>query len=350
MRATHHSRKSVILPLLWAGLLFTVRCAAGPVLPASGAEHEAQISEGPQLPLAVAGHAGGLVDGLPVVAGGSSWPLDPKTGEKFKKWQEECFIFRDGKWLRGPSLPNPLSDSAYASGPDGLYVAGGVHGKDEMDGVFHLGSATAYASWHSLPSLPQPVEGATGAFAGGKFYVFGGFSDGKISSSLQALDVNGAHPVWKSLAPLPALGRAFSALVAADSGLYLFGGVVYPPYQKTTAIFADVYRYDIAQDRWQLVQGLNLPGYGWTATVVNGQQIMLTGRVPALERVSDEILLVNLETLHVNLIGRMVTPACCMPAIQTSPQSWWLPGGEPSTTAIRTARTTIVSLEFKTDQ
>jgi hypothetical protein len=167
---------------------------------------------------------------------------------------------------------------------------------------------------------------------------------------MQALDVGDAHPVWKTLAPLPATGRAFSALVDTDSGLYLFGGIIYPPYQRSTEIFADIYRYDIAEDRWQLIKGLQLAGYGWTATAISSRQIMLTGRVTSSAQVSDEILAVDTESNRLHSVGRMVTPACCMPAIQISPNSWWLPGGEPSATAIRTARTTVVSLEAKANQ
>jgi N-acetylneuraminic acid mutarotase len=286
-----------------------------------------------------------MVGGVPVVVGGSSWPEDPQTRKKKKQWRNECFVFRDGKWLAGPSLSQPLSDPAYASGPNGLYIAGGTHGHEQTSSVQYLADTTNGASWRSLQPLPEPVEGAAGAIADSKFYVFGGFSGNKISNHLCSLDLSAVDAQWKNLAPLPAPGRAFSALVAAHSGLYLFGGIAYPPYKRTTEIYADVYRYDPAADQWSQVQGLHLPGYGWTASAVSKRQIMLTGRVSALDKVSDEILLVNLDTLDVKPVGRMVTPACCMPAIQINSKTWLLPGGEPSATAIRTARTTVVQLE-----
>lgn len=313
----------------------------------SDAPFVAQISEGPRLPLAVAGHAGGLVRGLPVVVGGSSWPEDPQTGQKHKVWRNDCFVFRDGRWAPGPSLAQPLSDCAYVSGPDGLYIAGGAEGHHETSDVQHLADTRVGSSWHPLASLPEPVEGAAGAIANGTFYVFGGMSEGKISNALWSLDLTADQAQWKSLSPLPTIGRAFSAFVAVDSGLYLFGGIVYPPFQPATTVFGDVYKYDPASDHWHRLDGLNFPGYGWSATALPNRQIMLTGRVGSLDQVSDEIFLVNLDTLDVTSVGRMVIPACCLTAIQMGSNTWWLSGGEPSATAIRTDRTTILTLEAR---
>jgi N-acetylneuraminic acid mutarotase len=348
--------KYVPVPLLFAGLMLA-GCHATADSHATAGSHAtpavdfvAKTSEGPELPLAVAGHVGGLVNGLPAVAGGSSWTTDPTTGKKFKSWRQECFIFRQGRWSPGPSLPIPLSDSAYASTSNGLCLAGGASGENQTDIALLLDDFAPGATWQSLPPLPQPLEGAAGAFADGQFFVFGGFSNGKASNLLQALDVTDKHPVWKTLAPLPATGRAFSALAVTDSGLYLFGGIIYPPYQSTSEVFAQIYRYDIAADHWQLISGFELPGYGWTATSISSRQIMLTGRVTSSAQVSDEIFMVDTQSERVQSVGRMVTPACCMPAIQISANCWWLPGGEPSATAIRTARTSVVSLEPKAIQ
>lgn len=308
-----------------------------------------QISEGPRLPLAVAGHAGGLVRGLAVVVGGSSWPEDPQTGLKHKVWRSECFVFRDDRWTPGPSLSEPLSDCAYASGPDGLYIAGGAQGHEETTDVLHLTDTGPGSSWQRLAPLPEPIEGAAGAIADGKFYVFGGMSEGKISNALWSLDLGTKNAHWKILSPLPAAGRAFSAIVAIDSGLLLFGGIVYPPLKPSTKVFGDVYRYDPATNHWRGIDGLNFSGYGWSATAVAKRQIILTGRVADLDQISDGIFLVNLQTRNVSRIGRLVTPACCLTAIPIAANTWWLCGGEPSATAIRTDRTTVLSLETRSN-
>ena len=72
---------------------------------------------------------------------------------------------------------------------------------------------------------------------------------------------------------------------------------------------------------------------------------MLTGRAAEIGKVSDEILLVDLSTLNVRPIGRLMIPGCCMPAIPVAPRTWWLPGGEPDTNRSRSDRTSIVKLE-----
>jgi hypothetical protein len=301
----------------------------------------AHVSEGPPIPLSTAGHIGGLVRGVPVVAGGSSW-VENRTK---KRWNHECFAFRDGKWVIAPSLPQPLSDAAYACGPGGLYAAGGTDGKNPTTAVLHLADASTGASWQRLAPLPETIEAASGAFATNNFYVFGGFSGGKPSNRLWALDVTKRNATWRSVASLPADGRGYTALVAADDQLYLFGGFVSPPYTSKVTVFADAYRYDPAADRWTKLEGFALPGYAWTATAVGPRQVMLTGRAPQVSVVSDEILLVNPSTLDVRPIGHLMIPGCCMPAIPVARRTWWLPGGEPDTNRSRTERTSIVTLE-----
>ncbi len=337
-------RLARIVPPL--AIVLLIGCAAASSPPASEAAIAAQVSEGPPIPVATAGHIGGIVSGVPVVAGGSSWSEDRKT----KRWNRECFVFRDGKWSPGPSLPQSLSDAAYASGPDGLYAAGGTDGKAASNLVLHLASTSADAAWQPLAPLPEPVEAASGAILSNTFYVVGGFSDGKASNRLWALDLDKPGATWRNLAPLPADGRGYVAFVASGSQLYLFGGFVLPPYQPKAAIFADAYRYEPASNAWARLEGLDLPGYAWTATAIGKDQIMLTGRVPELEHISDEIWLVNLQSLHVRSIGRMVIGACCIPSIPVASRTWWLPGGEPDTHRSRTARNSVVKLQGSADQ
>lgn len=326
-------------------LWLVVLLAVAPGLPAATAEPArepaARVTEGPRLPLAVAGHFGGLVGGVPVVAGGSSWSGNPKT----KSWRRECFLYREEKWVRGPDLPYPLSDAAYAADARGLFAAGGTTGERATDRVLQLVDASPSSQWRELASLPQPVEAASGAVAGSTLYVVGGFTGGRASNRLWALDLDKPGARWRSAAALPAPGRAYSAFVNTGESLLLLGGFVSPPYEQKLAIFADAYCYDPSSDKWLEVKLPGLEGYAWTASLVGHRQIMLTGRVSPVGQIHDDIWILDLDRLSAKSIGRLVTPACCMPAIRMRENVWWLPGGEPDTQRSRTDRTSVIQLQ-----
>jgi len=300
----------------------------------------AVISEGPAIPISAAGHAGGMVAGDPVVAGGSHWSADKST----KRWLHECFVFRDGKWSPGPSLPHPWSDCAYASFPGGMIIAGGNDGKNPIDKVLQLNGSPDHPAWKPLTSLPETIEAASGAIISNTIYVAGGYAGGKPSSRLWALDLSVPGAAWKSLAPLPAPGRGWAAMVAVDSKLYHFGGFVYPPFTEKVTVFGDAHCYDPSQDKWTRLEGFDMTGYGWTATAVDNQSIMLTGRCPKVSETSDDILLLNLRTLETKKLGTLPGHGCCMPAIPMGEKTWWIPGGEPDTNKSRTAKNSIITL------
>ena len=328
-----HAKPSLRLIALIASLLAGVSSAAAP--PPGIA---ATVSEGVALPFSVAGHCGGMVDGNPVVAGGSSWGAERKV----KRWHAETLVFRDGRWTPGPNLPHPVSDAAYAWGPAGLYIAGGTDGKSATTAALHLRTTAPGATWQPLASLPETVEAAAGAILHDTFYFAGGFAGGKLNSRLWALDLTDGAARWRPRASLPAKGRGYAALVACGESLYLFGGFASPPYQPEVEIFSDVYRYDPAADEWQRLEGFRFPGYGWSATAISDRQVMLSGRVRKINDIDDQIHVVDMQDLSTHAIGRLVIQACCMPCIQVNPTTWWLPGGEPDTQRSRTERMSVV--------
>jgi hypothetical protein len=307
----------------------------------SHAQYKAQVTEGPSLPIAVGGHAGGLVDGHPVIVGGSGWTEDRKT----KFWSEKTFIYRAGQWATGPSLPAPVADMAYAADDSGLYFVGGTSGKTPTRQTFHLASSKPDAEWQTLTPFPHPIEAAAGAIDNGVFYVADGFADGKASTALWSLNLKQPDAGWTARAPLPAKGRGYSAMVAAAGSIYLFGGFTLPPYQATPEIFADAWRYDPAADQWTELKGFDLPGYAWTATRVDDDHIMLTGRAPKISVIERQIRLLNLNDLSQQVIGELVIQSCCMPVIPMTPLTWWIPGGEPATDRSRTRTVSVVTIE-----
>lgn len=298
---------------------------------------EITITTGPSMPISAAGHAGGLVDGVPVIAGGSTWSDDKQT----KRWLHEVFLLRNGEWVRGPDLPHPLADPAYAHDEKGMYLAGGVEGKAPVRSAWMLSSVAADAKWTPLPPLPIAVDGPSGAIVGNHFYVVGGFMGNAASNRLFSLDLGKPAQPWRELAPLPGAARAFATLTAVDGNLYVFGGFNSPPYQKDVVVYSDAYRYEPAANRWTPLKDISFPGYGWTGIALPAQRVLLVGRVPEISRTSADLWIVDLKTSQITRAGELPSATCCLPAIQWKRDSWLLPGGEPDTNRTR-SKTTFV--------
>ncbi len=298
------------------------------------------VTEGSPLPISTAGHAGGLVAGMPVVVGGSHWSPDKTT----KRWLHECFIYRRGHWEAGPDFRRPTSDAAFATDGRALFVAGGTDGNAASNAAAKLAASGGKLEWQELPPLPIELESAGGAFLDGTFYVVGGFTKAALSNELFALDTTAKESRWRTLAPLPAPGRGYMAIVAAGSSLYVFGGYAAPPHVKEFKVFDDAYRYDPANDRWEQLADVRMPGYAWTAVAIDDHTLLFAGRVAKVGEVTSELFELDLRTFRTRTRGNTVTPTTCVPGIQVKPMTWWFPGGEPSTDRSRTDRTSIVAI------
>src|SRR2546423_7205737 len=101
------SRKLLVATFGAAIAMVAIGCSVATERGARG-QLSAKVVDGPRLPVTTAGNAGGVIDGKPVVAGGSSWSADKTT----QRWLTECFVCRDGNWIARPSLPPPPSDPA----------------------------------------------------------------------------------------------------------------------------------------------------------------------------------------------------------------------------------------------
>jgi N-acetylneuraminic acid mutarotase len=304
-------------------------------------EAKAEVTEGPALPFGIAAHAGGVVRGKPFVAGGSSWSADKTT----KRRHAESFVFSDGKWAPGPALPQGLSNLAYGCDYSGLYVAGGTDGQAATRDVLRLADVGGDAKWEKLAPLPDPVESAAGAVRGGVVYVAGGFTNGKSSNRVFTLDVTRADAKWKECAPLPAHGRAYAALVPLGEFLYLLGGYAGPPADEKTEVFGDAWRYDPAADKWERLEGFDLPGFGWCAVPVDDSHVMLAGRIDGDNRITDDVWLVDVRSPDKPVaIAKLVTATCCATPARVAPDTWWFIAGEPDVGKSRTPRVSVVKV------
>jgi N-acetylneuraminate epimerase len=286
----------------------------------------------------MAGHAGGIVEGLPVMVGGSSWALDKSS----KRWLRDCFVFQAGQWKSAPSFPRPLSDPAYASADGTLYVIGGTDGTNESTEVLALHDLSK--GWQQLTPLPFPLEAAAAVVLSQKLYVFGGFSQKRALNDLWSLNLQAKDAAWQKCAACPAEGRGYCAMTLVGSQIYVFGGFTSPPYAKQVSIFDDAYCYDPASNQWSKLGLASFPGYAWTAVAASPTEVLLAGRVSQVGQVNDDLWLVNLKSLETHRIGKLITPNCCAPLIPLGERTWWYAGGEPDTNRSRSDRTSVIQL------
>ena len=220
-------RIALSVSLALVGLLWG--CAARPAGP------DFSVTSGPPLPDGRGAHAGGLVAGQIVVAGGTNWTADKQT----KLWIQETLVLHDGAWRKGPALPYPGACGAYAHDASGLFIAGTVANAEgisalrlasaeegrQAERVLRLGDRNGTLHWEELKPLPAATTAAAGAILDGTFYVCGGINSEGLSKRMYALDTSNRAGQWRRCADVPGVARAFATLVAGDGRLYLLGGL-----------------------------------------------------------------------------------------------------------------------------
>jgi N-acetylneuraminic acid mutarotase len=306
---------------------------------ASGGADAMGVTEGPALPSGRGSHAGGVVNGHAVVAGGTAWSADKKT----KSWLSDSLVYRDEQWSPGPALPHAVSEPAFASDGKSLYVVGGRRGAAEInDDAFRLVEADGKLRWDELPRLPVGLSANGGAILGGELFIAcGATSDGPTNRVL-SLDVTSSDAKWRERAPLPGPARMYPALVACGRSLYLFGGMRTVP-QRGMEVFADAYRYDPKSDAWQRLPDLPARGYCWAASPIDDATVLIAGRADGA--IHDEVWHVNLADMRVRSAGNAVIQATCAPLLRLANDTWWLVGGEPDSNKNRTERVSVIRVK-----
>jgi hypothetical protein len=293
------------------------------------------VNRGVSLPQPAGGQAAGMVDGVPVVAGGNDWVAGPR-----KVWRADVHVFREGRWDRGPGLPHPLADAAFAHDRTGLYVAGGSDGERSFRDVHHLADLGPGARWVTLAPLPAPITSAAGALLDGRFYVACGESGGGMAGQLWSLETTKPGATWQVRRPVPGAPRAFCALVAMGRWLYLLGGTAgWSPLSP----LAECLRYDPAADRWERIKDLPFPGYALSASAVDEHRVLLAGCADG--RIRSDIWLLDLGPMAPVKAGDAIIQATTAPLLRVGPAEWWLIGGEPDANRHRTAIVTVITGE-----
>ncbi len=303
-------------------------------------EWTAQVVEGPPIQIGRGSHAGGLVAGKVIVAGGTSWNAQ-RTIKSFLKGTE---VFEKDAWSNGPDLPTGLAEGAFAQDDTGLYLAGGLSAPDTATKVAcYLTSVDGNLEVRRLPDFPVAISACDGAIADGKFYVICGQLDGRTATNrVWSLDLSSKDSKWTESTPLPGAGRAYPGVVVCGGSIYVLGGLADGTGSVHDRTLSDALRYDPKTGHWSVLGTLPIDGYCWSADPIDTHHILLTGRADG--HIHDEVWLLDLRTLGASLIGRTVIQASCAPLIKVSNDTWWLIGGEPDSNENRTNRISEISL------
>ena len=301
------------------------------------------ISEGLALPTGRGNHAGGMISGHVVVAGGTTWSADRTT----KQWLSDSLVLKDGTWSPGPPLPHAVSEPAFASDGLALYIAGGRRGAAETnEGVYRLSEVNGKLAWATLPKLPATITAGAAAIVNGRMVVTCGSTQNAPTNQTWSLNVAGdagdGAAAWRACKALPGPPRMYPAFVECAGFVYLFGGMRPTEERGKRGMEAlrDAYRYDPEADAWERLADLPAKGYCWAAAAVDDQSVLLTGRADGV--IQDDVWLVNVPEMRVQGLGRTVIPSTCAPLVRIDAKTWWLVGGEPDSNKTRTEKVSVI--------
>lgn len=299
-----------------------------------------EVTEGPRLVTSRGSAAAGMVGGKLVVAGGTSWNADGTV----KSFLSDSEVLDNGVWKKGPDLPSGLAESAFAQGGAGLYLAGGLVSANRACALAcYITSVGGNMQVIKLSDLPEPICSCNGTIANGKFFVFCGQLGGQAATNrVWSLDLVFPHAKWVEMTPLPGPGRAFPGVVESTGNVYVLGGLADGAGTVRDRTLRDAYRYDPNADNWYSMDPLPMAGYYWGAAPVDPSHLLLAGRSDG--EAHDEIWLLDLSTMTVVQVGKTVLATTCAPLVTTSPNTWWLIGGEPDSHKHRTNRVSEISM------
>lgn len=246
--------KSALSPLIAFLILFA------PVA-AHAQESDAAISfeSLPPLPTALSGQFAGVLKGILVVAGGTSFSAPPWDGGT-KYWHNKIYRLYDeqpARWFNVDVLAAPRAYGGSATHASGIYMVGGSNGRQHYDDVMLLSELEGEMGVSVLPErLPAPSAYLGTALVGDTLYVCGGQEtpeSGVASNAFWSLDLANPDAKWQVLDPLPGPARILPAMAELGNSVYVAGGATLGKDEtgaETRTYLKDVWRYT--------------PGKGWS--------------------------------------------------------------------------------------
>ncbi len=159
------------------------------------------------------------------------------------------------KPLWAGKLPYPVGYAATASGPRGLFIAGGCNDKGHLSKVTRVWILDGHIRTEALPDLPRSVAYPAFAQIGNLLYVFGGQEkpeDTSCLSSSYVMDISDTNKGWTELPSMPA-GRMLASAAPYGEKIYVMGGCSLHPDAEGKAersYLKDILIYDTVAKSW----------------------------------------------------------------------------------------------------
>jgi N-acetylneuraminic acid mutarotase len=266
--------------------LFLTLIALGAALPVQAAPTPAWERRA-HLPTGNGGFLAGVIDGVIVIAGGTTWQGDTK------RWLDEIWAYDQSgdAWRAAGRLPGPV---AYpVSGYEGgcLWWEGGSGGGAALNGLWRLGPGLRPERMAATSG--SRVYGAGGVL-GGRLLVVGGTDDqaalDRVGAKFRAIDLpTGAVT---DLPAYPESSLTTAAAVGLSEGLWVFGGARWDAAAKTVVNHAAAHVFDGRTGRWRALPPLPHATRGLAAVALDEKTILLAGgyRNEVVEFVADAFL------------------------------------------------------------
>jgi N-acetylneuraminic acid mutarotase len=181
----------------------------------------------------------------------------------------KVLIFKNGHWVKGPSLHHARAAGAAVVVGNKIVVFGGRTG-GQVEGEVKQTEVFDGKSWHDAGSIPFPGD-HLGAVSDGTYaYAIGG-RDLKSSANnnhLQRFDP--ATNTWTQLTPMPVANSDMGA-VYVDGQIVTFGG------ENAFSVFNTVRSYNLATKTWTTQAPLAQARHGMGAAVVGNTIYAIDG-------------------------------------------------------------------------
>jgi N-acetylneuraminic acid mutarotase len=204
-------------------------------------------------------------------------------GRSEDRGNAETFILdlfaKDQKWVPGPSLPRPRWGHAGGIINGIIYIAGGSEGDpSRKDGNSLANSVLAFdprepaKGWRPIAALPRHgTEWQMSAVCGSKLYLLGGLvstteGDKGFLPQTDVLAFDVSKNLWEQLRPLPT-PMGSGAAVAIDSRYILMTGgyglavpgASTPDHKARTHFTSDCLLYDVARNNYRFLTAVKMP-------------------------------------------------------------------------------------------
>ncbi|WP_169818807.1 Kelch repeat-containing protein [Niabella ginsenosidivorans] len=230
--------------------------------------------------LGYAGPVAGIIGDQLIVGGGANFPDGmPWKGGK-KKYYDHLFAFE----IRGDSLladersvvlPFNLAYAACTSFSQGIFIGGGENETGISRNAMLLKKHRDSLMFYKLPELPAAVTNAAATCVEDIIYIAGGEMKDRVSNACYSLDIRALNKGWQQLPHLP-YAASHGVMVGSNRALYYIGGRE-KGADGISALYKDVYAFDLVKKEWKSLQSLPYPLAAGTGAMINENEIVLFG-------------------------------------------------------------------------